>query len=1080
MKKTTIWTYVKRAFLILILLIVVVFVSIYFLDVYKISSSAQSYNNSYKDSFWNKEDLEKNGFVSFKDITTEQSQADCKLTGTYIAPYDESDDYATKLRSARYKEELELIKEVILSENPNLESDSNYIDIVNEVYAELSKKTDDGSVYSWVNYNREHFTKMKVLSNDNYELLFDLTTAEFEFNQKNPTTGEVIETWLSNPEKKDGAIALENLQSSQMTITCVDGNKASTKTPIIFNSYANSTQNSPDLFCDASYYVNLIKDNDGNIEKVLVFYEFSSKGIDYTYVPKTITLARLRELFDRCNTMVANNKLENGEDAVLLDKNKQVIEGLGYGQEMSKYSAAANNFYNLVIDTLFSQVEYKTITGPDGTVYNSDIISDHILNPDCNYDILDENGNPKVDEKGYIIKGYRDCPICSNVNFEIKNYDTMSENSANAAYRFFYEWCDYDMHSDMKIDIGSEKQEPSGARVTAAIEYTLSENGLEVKIPGNSITTNKNTKGDSYMVTSMDLLPYFTSIKRGNNEGYVVIPDGSGVVMEFDNGKANYSAYSKRIYSSDLAFTSYTLKADTSDLLLPMYAYVNTKANKAMVVEAKEGAAQVALSADTSARGKNTFNHAQYSIIFREQQRIVVGTNQYARAESTQYTQKGAFSDYTFSYMCLDLEKYECSYSGVAKFYRDLLIERSEGKLDENADKTTKAILNLDVLGSYSYDTNFLGIPYTGKGTLTTVDELEIILNEITGLGIENINVYYKGWRSTGLKSVSFEKIRVNKSIGGKKALLDLINNYNDNVNIYPYLQFTEYEEYQRSFGKMHYTTRDVGGDYASKYPYELNSNVFNKKLDEIMVLSPAYYDAFSKELSANFSKLLDINTLAIGGLGSELSGDYRKKVTVFKSNAITEQIKAFDNLYNAGINDIALETPYAYALEYASNVYNVPYQSTQYEILDYNIPFYQLVINGLFDYSGESINENVEKGLMEHTMRCIETGSNPAFTFTYDDSSELLQTTYNNYYYTLYSRWLGDVEKVCAELNSLGIYNAKLVKHERLSNDVYKVTYQNNVETIEIILNYQRVAWSDGTITIPAKSYQKIDTSIE
>ena len=112
--------------------------------------------------------------------------------------------------------------------------------------------------------------------------------------------------------------------------------------------------------------------------------------------------------------------------------------------------------------------------------------------------------------------------------------------------------------------------------------------------------------------------------------------------------------------------------------------------------------------------------------------------------------------------------------------------------------------------------------------------------------------------------------------------------------------------------------------------------------------------------------------------------------------------------------------------------------------------------------------------------MRCIETGSNPAFTFTFDDSSELLQTDYNNYYYTLYSRWLEDVKKVFDELNTLGIYNGRLISHERLSNDVYKVTYQTtDGYTIQIILNYQRIAWTDGTYNVPAKSYVSVSMPI-
>lgn len=108
--------------------------------------------------------------------------------------------------------------------------------------------------------------------------------------------------------------------------------------------------------------------------------------------------------------------------------------------------------------------------------------------------------------------------------------------------------------------------------------------------------------------------------------------------------------------------------------------------------------------------------------------------------------------------------------------------------------------------------------------------------------------------------------------------------------------------------------------------------------------------------------------------------------------------------------------------------------------------------------------------------MKCIETGSNPAFTFTYDDSSELLLTDYNSYYYTLYTRWLSDVENICDTLNELNIYSCRLAKHERLDENVYKVTYMNDTTAtkIEIVLNYQRINWTyENGVVIPAKSYK-------
>ena len=170
----------------------------------------------------------------------------------------------------------------------------------------------------------------------------------------------------------------------------------------------------------------------------------------------------------------------------------------------------------------------------------------------------------------------------------------------------------------------------------------------------------------------------------------------------------------------------------------------------------------------------------------------------------------------------------------------------------------------------------------------------------------------------------------------------------------------------------------------------------------------------------------------------------------------------------------MTLYKPFDYAFKYVDTAKNIPYQATQYEILDYSVPFYQLVVNGLFDYSGESFNANSEKGMMEHLMRMIETGSNMSFTFSYDSSEKLLQTDYNTYYYTMYTDWIATVSEVYGKLVELGIYGGELVSHECVATNVYKVTYRTAKDDIVVYLNYTRNTYvaNDGTI-VPYKSYK-------
>ncbi len=1008
-KKVTVFTYIKRILLVVVVLFVVIFLSVYFLDTYK--AQAMNFENEYPDEYWDwdEESLNNNGFVSLENIYDEAIKAD--LTNPeYQPPYDDYTDFVDCLNNARYDAELEkAYNDTIIL--PEYQQDYEDKDLFESTYQARKQEL---AGYTFEDFRNDNFSRKKIAENDRFILEMNLLDSTFKIHEKDQE-GNIINTFESNPTDSD----VQNKHKAAMIVKFVSEN-ISKRENYEWDTFSKSSNDSPQEGIRASYYVKVIEDESGDLAKarVQIYYIMQNKGLNASYFPTQLTRERVDELFERCNQYVDDYRYEH-DGMYPVDSAGRKIEGLAYGAGMNDFSQAARDFYYAAFDSFYEKP--------------NDISPYFRLKTD-----------------GQVVKWL---------------------------YPFFYEWCQY-TEEDLLLDNGSVPT-TEGPIIGLAIEYSLTDDGLEVVVPGNSIRTNTNENGDNYQVTEINVLPYFTSSREFSNEGYFVIPDGSGAILNFDNGKS-YDAYQKRIYSGDLTFINTILTTSSSDILLPMYGMVKkdvaTGKSTAMIAEVTKGEPQVRMLVDVP-KTNDRYNYANYTIVLRETQVSVVGTNQFNRNETNVYTDVSATYDYHFNYHYLS-DEYETSYSGIAKCYRDILIDRSEGKLNAENDQTAKVVLDLEVIGSYSYKANFLGIGYTAEDSLTTVDQLKEMLDELLQYDVSGINVYYKGWRKEGLVNTSFKNIKVSSEIGGKKKLLKLINEYNNKVNIYPYLEFLEYNDFQESFGKAHYTARDITGLAASKYPYDLQSNVFNTDLDEIMILSPAYYDAFSKTLAKKYQKTLGIDKLALSGLGSKLSGNYKKKATLFKTAAIEEQIKSFENLRAQGITNIALDKPYAYAIEYSSNLYDLPYQSTLYEILDYTIPFYQLVINGLVDYSGESINQYAEKGLQEHLMKCIETGSNPAFTFTYDDSSELLQTNYNNYYYTLYTRWLEDVKTVCDTLNELDIFSCNLVSHERLANDVFKVTYENldGSKQIEIILNYQKTNWvSNEGIMVPAKSYTVI-----
>ena len=239
--------------------------------------------------------------------------------------------------------------------------------------------------------------------------------------------------------------------------------------------------------------------------------------------------------------------------------------------------------------------------------------------------------------------------------------------------------------------------------------------------------------------------------------------------------------------------------------------------------------------------------------------------------------------------------------------------------------------------------------------------------------------------------------------------------------------------------------------------------NRYNRKINSAILSLDSLVEDYKDQIG--------LTSLSIKSLGSALASDYKRRNEIFKHTALEESVASLEYAKTNGINDITLYNPYDFAFEYTTTALEVPYEATQYEIFDYSIPFYQLVVNGLFDYSGEVINATDEKGNMWHIMHILETGSNVAFTFSYEDSSKLIQTDYKNFYYTQYSKWSQDVADMLEVIDEIGIHGGELTSHERIANNVYRVTYKG-ATNVEIILNYSDAAVNVEGKLVAAKSY--------
>jgi hypothetical protein len=199
--------------------------------------------------------------------------------------------------------------------------------------------------------------------------------------------------------------------------------------------------------------------------------------------------------------------------------------------------------------------------------------------------------------------------------------------------------------------------------------------------------------------------------------------------------------------------------------------------------------------------------------------------------------------------------------------------------------------------------------------------------------------------------------------------------------------------------------------------------------------------------------------------LGSNIAGSYHENQIIYKQDAIDHQVRLLDEVDQ----NMMFINPLSYVFNYAKYIVDLPVEATLYSIVDYQIPLIQLVLSGFVDYSSKSLNLPNDRSVDYQFLKLIETGSNVKYTLTYDDSRELLNTEYNYFMSTHYKNWLDIIEEQVKKLDQLGIHQGYLVDHERVANNVYRVTYSHG---LKIIINYNLSPVIVGSFTVPSVGY--------
>ncbi|MBW5445250.1 hypothetical protein GE107_04125 [Cohnella sp. CFH 77786] len=614
-----------------------------------------------------------------------------------------------------------------------------------------------------------------------------------------------------------------------------------------------------------------------------------------------------------------------------------------------------------------------------------------------------------------------------------------------------------DRKKDM-AELHLDQTKPEPRIFLASIEYTLDAGSLVATVPASGIHYPSD-----YPVYSISLLSYFGAEGKGT-KGSLFVPDGSGALIHYHNGKTEYPAYQQPVYGSDLTIERTEDAAREETVRLPVFGSIREGAAFLGIIE--EGAPAAVIHADVGGR-LNSYNYVYPSFYVIRKDQVTLDANGQQRSVP-KFQEDPMKTDFTVRYAFLTGT--DASHAGMAKFYRQYLIDRG-GLPGPNADRGREQDVPfyLQLIGSIDKKKRAIGIPYRALEPLTTFDQAQTIVTQALQRDIRNIRLQYAGWFNGGLNHRVPNRVSVDEAIGGSRGLIDFVSFARDKgIGFYPDASILTVHT-GKGFKESKDASRTLRSVPAELYPLDLALNRRDRSRSPSYVASPrlvsGYADALLKGLGRYRSEAISLRDLA-----DQLNSDFRKRKQIDRTESERISIEALRKMQDEGLK-IMGNGGNAYALPYLTDITNAPMSGSRFKLEDEEIPFYQMVVRGFIDYTGAPYNLSAYTDVRQYVLKCLEYGSGVYFAWIYEPNHRVKDSDFNDLYAVHYAQWLDQAADVYREVNGVlrNVRNEPIVAHEKLREGAFRTVYGNGAY---IIVNYNRFPIQVDGKRIEAESY--------
>lgn len=634
-----------------------------------------------------------------------------------------------------------------------------------------------------------------------------------------------------------------------------------------------------------------------------------------------------------------------------------------------------------------------------------------------------------------------------NVINEDIYYLTKDSNRILKKIRDYLDQCGY-TYDDLDYDNAVNKIEvetSSRAHFILTLSYHLDDGALVTAIKGNSLEYDEKIPPHE-----IRLLEYFGA--GGTQEkGYMLLPDGSGSLIYYNNGKTTETVFSMRLYGSDTVSGTESAYVVDKKASLPVFGIKNGKA--AMLVKVEEGASLCTLNARVAGM-QNSYNTVYATV-------MATAVDFMHISDSRQiYFEKAPFrDDVVLRYQPMGEE--DNDYMGMARVYRDYL--QAQGVLMKQEGSGYPVVA--DLICAVPTTKVLAGLPVKSIEAMTTFAQAQHIAQAL-GHATGEVWLRLEGWQTGGMRQGPQTKLTAERAIGGTEGLKELA----DAAKAESWLLIPEVWLATDLDGSglmaQRNSIRNLCRDVAVRYDYDYLNRYRRYNGHVIYQLTADCFTRQAKQFSQDAASA-GLTGVAVADLGADLWSDFTIKKPMNRVEMEAAQARAL-----LGLNEnmtLAMRNPNGYALPFADMIYDMPCSDSCFRITDESVPFYQAIVRGSIPYASESIN--YQDDCQMAFLRAVEFGASLQYTLTWETTALLKDTDYSWINRGRFSDW---EQTIAQQYKSASAVLAPLVgmaitNHERVKFNVYKTTYESGDS---VVVNYNAAPVRVDGVTVPAMDF--------